>query len=174
MKRAGEQVDELLAALAMVSLPCVFTLPNADTSGREVRSRILDFVERTKTARAVESLGTQGYFSLMAAAAAMLGNSSSGLLEAPSFKLPVVNVGSRQRGRIRAANVIDCEPNREEIGEALVRALDPAFRGSLAGLSNPYGDGRAAGRIVDRLRGVPLDDSLILKRFRDLAPVRGS
>ena len=78
----------------------------------------------------------------------MAGNSSSGIIEAASFRLPVVNIGNRQHGRVRGANVIDCEPDRASISAALSRALDPAFRAALRSLRNPYGDGSAADRIV--------------------------
>jgi len=98
----------------------------------------------------------------------MVGNSSSGLIEAPSFALPVVNVGDRQRGRLRAANVIDVGPEREAIVAAIARALDPAFRRGLTGLVNPYGDGQAAPRIARVLREVELGPRLIRKRFVDL------
>jgi UDP-N-acetylglucosamine 2-epimerase len=97
----------------------------------------------------------------------MIGNSSSGLIEAPSFGLPVVNVGDRQRGRLRAANVIDVGHDREAIAEAIRRALDPSFRGGLAGLVNPYGDGQAAPRIARVLREVELGPRLVRKRFAD-------
>ena len=98
----------------------------------------------------------------------MVGNSSSGLLEAPSFELPVVNIGSRQEGRERAVNVLDCAPSEEAILVAIRRALEPAFRRGLAGLRNPYGDGFAAERIVRRLAEVALDEALVKKRFVDL------
>jgi UDP-N-acetylglucosamine 2-epimerase len=104
----------------------------------------------------------------MALAAAMVGNSSSGIIEAPSFALPVVNVGSRQAGRVRAANVIDVGYERAEIAQAIGRAMTPEFRGSLHGLDNPYGDGRAAERIVTRLKSVALDERLICKAFCDV------
>jgi len=99
----------------------------------------------------------------------MVGNSSSGLLEAPSFGLPVVNVGSRQHGRVRGVNVIDVGCRRDEIGEGIRRATDPAFRKSLHGLVNPYGDGKASRRIVAKLAEVPLSGRLLKKRFHDLA-----
>lgn len=167
-ERAGEQVDNLLAALAMIDMPVVFTHPNADTAGREVKNRIREFVDKTPSARALENLGTRGYFSLMAHARAMVGNSSSGLLEAPSFKLPVVNVGTRQRGRVRAANVIDCDCEKEEIVDSLNRAISSEFRDSIKGLINPYGDSNASEYISIRLINTPLDEKLIFKRFFDL------
>lgn len=167
-ERAGEQTDNLLAALASIEMPVVFTLPNADTAGREVRKRIRKFVEKTPSTREVENLGTHGYFSLMARAAAMVGNSSSGLLEAPSFKLPVVNVGTRQLGRVRAANVLDCSYGKKDIVDTLHIALSLKFRTSLVGLVNPYGDGNAADRIVTRLKEIDLDKNLLIKHFCDL------
>jgi UDP-hydrolysing UDP-N-acetyl-D-glucosamine 2-epimerase len=167
-ERAGEQIDNLLAALAMIDMPVVFTHPNADTAGREVKNRIREFVDKTPSARALENLGTRGYFSLMARAGAMVGNSSSGLLEAPSFKLPVVNVGTRQRGRVRAANVIDCDCKKEEIVDSLNRAISHEFRDSIKGLINPYGDSNASEYIFIRLINTPLDEKLIVKRFFDL------
>ena len=100
------------------------------------------------------------------------GNSSSGLIEAPSLGLPVVNVGSRQKGRIRASNVIDVGNGVEQIREGISRALSPAFRKSLEGLENPYDrfrDGTTSKRIKDTLKRIPSAKSLIKKEFRDLA-----
>ncbi len=164
---AGQQTDELLAALAQVGLPAVITLPNADTAGREVRQRVLAFAERQPNVAAVENLGTHAYFTAMSLAAAMVGNSSSGIVEAPSFALPVVNIGTRQGGRLRAANVLDVGYGREEIANALRRAISSDFRQTLQGLANPYGDGNGAARIVARLREVELDARLVRKRFHD-------
>ncbi len=107
------------------------------------------------------------YFSLMSCAAAMVGNSSSGLIEAASFGLPVVNIGSRQSGRIRPANVIDVDYDRYAIAGGIRRALQPAFRDRLRNMRNPYGGGVAARDIVQVLRTVPLDARLLQKRFVD-------
>jgi UDP-N-acetylglucosamine 2-epimerase (non-hydrolysing)/GDP/UDP-N,N'-diacetylbacillosamine 2-epimerase (hydrolysing) len=170
---AGCQADELLAALAASGRPVVFTMPNADTGGLAIRERIERFVQSEPAAQAVENLGTEGYFSLLALCAAMVGNSSSGLLEAPSFGLPAVNVGTRQQGRVRGANVIDVGCTRDGIARGLAKALDPAFRESLRGKENPYGDGRAAERIVARLGEVHLDRRLLMKRFYDSPPESG-
>ena len=168
-EHAEWQVAELLAALESVERPIIFTLPNPDASGRLIRRLIEAFVEQRPQARLVDNLGTPGYFSMMACAAAMVGNSSSGLVEAPSFGLPVVNIGTRQQGRLRAMNVIDVGYRRQEIVQGLVQALEPACRERLRGMSNPYGDGHAAQRIVERLHTVDLDGRLIQKRFVDLA-----
>ena len=163
--QADAQIQELLAALESAGRPVVFTGSNADTSHRVIRRRIEAFVSRQPQARLVPSLGVEAYFSLMRHAAAMVGNSSSGLIEAPSFGLPVVNVGTRQQGRLRAGNVIDVACRREEIAAGLARATDPAFRLTLRGLRNPYGDGQAAGRIVAALKRTERTDALLRKRW---------
>lgn len=162
------QVGELLAALDASELPVVFTMPNADTSGRTISRMIEEFVATHSAAQVVDNLGIQGYFSMMALAAAMVGNSSSGIIEAASFELPVVNVGSRQRGRVRAVNVVDVDYKRASILEGLQRALDPQFRAKLRGIRNPYGSGGASEKIVEILKQVQLDDKLVMKRFHDL------
>ena len=164
------QTQELLAALETVDQPVVFTLPNADTNGRVIIRLIEAFVRTHPQAQIVENLGTQGYFSMMRLATAMVGNSSSGIIEAPSFGLPVVNIGRRQAGRMRAKNVIDVDHERAAIDSGIRRALSPAFREGLRGLINPYhAGGDAAGHIVERLRTAMLDNRLLCKAFHDLS-----
>jgi UDP-N-acetylglucosamine 2-epimerase (non-hydrolysing)/GDP/UDP-N,N'-diacetylbacillosamine 2-epimerase (hydrolysing) len=162
------QVTELLAALEACGLPVVFTMPNADTSGRTIARMIEEFVATHSSAQAVDNLGTQGYFSMMAVAAAMVGNSSSGIIEAASFELPVVNVGSRQRGRVRGANIIDVDYEQTSVLEGLGKALGPQFRAKLRGIHNPYDSGGAAEKIVEVLKQVQLDDRIVTKCFHDL------
>lgn len=162
---AGAQAESLLEALRDAGAPVVFTQTNADSGGAAVREAIARFIASYGRARQADNLGMPAYFSLMRRAAAMVGNSSSGLIEAPSFGLPVVNVGTRQEGRLRARNVIDVGYGREEICAGLARALSPEFRGGLAGLVNPYGDGHASERIVKRLKEVELGDRLLRKVF---------
>lgn len=162
------QVRELLKALEELDLGVIFTYPNADTHGRLIIEQMHAFASRHERASVVVNLGTQAYFSLMSQVAVMVGNSSSGIIEAASFRLPVVNVGNRQRGRVRGKNVIDVGDSRAEIVAGIRRALSADFRRSLAGLDNPYGDGHGAEKIVQRLKEVPLDEGLVLKRFHDL------
>lgn len=166
--QAENQITQLLAALEETGGPVIFTMPNADTGGRIIRQKLVDYARAHQTTSLLENLGTRGYFSVMQNAAAMVGNSSSGLIEAPAFDLPVVNVGTRQTGRVRAANVIDVGGTRAEIADGIRRALRPEFRASLRGRSNPYGDGHAAERIVGHLKSVATDDRLIVKKFHDL------
>jgi UDP-hydrolysing UDP-N-acetyl-D-glucosamine 2-epimerase len=165
-------VDELLAALDAVDATVVMTYPNADTAGRTIVERVEEFAARTPRAKIFRNLGDRLYLSLLKHADAMVGNSSSGLIEAPSFALPVVNVGSRQRGRLRGGNVVDVAPRRDDIVRGIRTALEPDLRRRLDGQPNPYGDGRAASRIVAVLRDVALDARLIQKRERDNAAAR--
>src|SRR5439155_26298570 len=164
---ATTQVDEVLAALEKVDATPILTAPAADTAGRSVLRRLEEFVARQPRARLVPSLGERAYLSLLHHADAMVGNSSSGLIEAPSFARPAVNVGSRQDGRLRGDNVLDVPPEREAILHALETALAPGFREGLRGRPNPYGDGRAAPRIVRVLRETPLGDALVRKKAVD-------
>ena len=165
--RTASHIAELLAALREVGAPVVFTFPNADTSSRAIIEAARRYVSDVRNAQLTVSLGTRGYLSLMSHAAAMVGNSSSGILEAASFRLPVVNVGMRQQGRVRGKNVLDVDCARADIAAAIRTALSQEFRASLSDLVNPYGDGHAAQRIVERLRSVELNDTLLRKRFHD-------
>ena len=164
---ARMQVAELLAAIGAANVPAVFTLPNVDTGSSDIIDAIRAFVGATPGTRLVANLGTAAYFSLMARARAMIGNSSSGIIEAPSFALPVVNVGRRQQGRTRACNVVDVVCDRKAILAGIRQVLSPEFRDRLVGLVNPYGDGRASERIVNTLRATTPNQTLLIKRFVD-------
>jgi UDP-hydrolysing UDP-N-acetyl-D-glucosamine 2-epimerase len=166
-EQAEWQIRELLNALETSGLAVVFTTPNADTANRVVHDAIKSFANARPSAWHVDNLGMQAYFSMMSLAAAMVGNSSSGILEAASFKLPVVNIGTRQDGRLRSRNVIDCGYAAKEIAAAVGQAVSADFRASLHDLTNPYGSGGASARILERLRTVVLDDKLTRKRFVD-------
>ena len=117
-----------------------------------------------------ESLGQRRYLSLVALVDGVVGNSSSGLAEVPSFHKGTVNIGDRQKGRLRASSVIDCAPDRRSIAEAIGRLYSPAFQEALARVENPYGDGGASRRIVRVLAEHPLQ-GLVQKRFYDLPAV---
>src|SRR5690606_15417456 len=134
-----------------LALPALFTAPNADPGGDAVRARLDAWIAaRPGRAHLVPSLGIPRYYQALEQAAVMVGNSSSGILEAASFGLPVVSLGARQRGRVRPGNVVDVAPDAAAVTDALRRALDPARRASLrADPVNPYGDGHAADRIAE-------------------------
>ena len=162
----ARDVDALLAALDAFSGPMIFTAPNADPANAVVSRRIRRFVSAASNRTIMTSLGQQDYFSVMHYAGAMVGNSSSGIIEAPSFGLPVVNVGDRQRGRLRARNVVDVPSgSAAPIVRGIRRALSTAYRGRLTGVNNPY-ERRHAGRtIARRLARVPIDHRLLTKPF---------
>jgi len=160
-------VAELVGALAVTEGDLVLTYPNADTAHGQIIAGLSRLAETRPGTALVRALGDDVYCSLLREADAMVGNSSSGIIEAPTFELPVVNLGSRQRGRERAANVVDVGQAREEIRAGIARALDPGFRRALAGLVNPYGDGAAAPRIARVLEEVELGRRLLEKRFVD-------
>jgi UDP-hydrolysing UDP-N-acetyl-D-glucosamine 2-epimerase len=165
--KTDRHAEELAAALEAVDGDVIITYPGADVGHRAIVNRLEALAASRPGTHMATGLGEAAYCSLLREADVMVGNSSSGLIEAPSFGLPVVNVGSRQRGRVRAANVIDVEPVRDEIVAGVHRALGPAFRAGLAGLVNPYGDGHAAPRIATVLAAVELGGRLLRKRFVD-------
>jgi UDP-hydrolysing UDP-N-acetyl-D-glucosamine 2-epimerase len=165
LDRTQWQVSELMAALEASDLAVVITAPNADPGNQVIRESAARWVAGRPNAWMVENLGPRAYFSMMALAAAMIGNSSSGIVEAASFKLPTVNIGTRQQGRARAKNIIDVGYSRQEILSGIRRAVSPEFRDSLRGLSNPYGEGEGAPKILSVLKQTELGDRLLRKRF---------
>jgi UDP-N-acetylglucosamine 2-epimerase (non-hydrolysing)/GDP/UDP-N,N'-diacetylbacillosamine 2-epimerase (hydrolysing) len=168
---AGSQITETLEALAALGLQTVFTYPNTDAGGADM-TRILQSYAGRPFLHVVPHLGSRKYLSLMKVAAVMVGNSSSGILEAASFRLPVVNVGTRQHGRTRACNVIDAGYERGAIAGAVKFALgDTGFRKALAGCVNPYGDGNTAARTVDILRRLKLAPALLAKWIPSSGPL---
>ena len=169
---AGTHVVELLKALDQcLGIFWVLTGTNADMEGRTI-SAAMDSYAATNSdrARVVRSMGRQMYPSMLKESRLMVGNSSSGIIEAASVRLPVVNIGSRQEGRLRARNVIDVPVCRTRpIAAAIRRAMSAPFRKSLTNLRNPYGDGHASSAIVATLRTVPLS-RLQKKTFVSLSP----
>lgn len=165
---AERQMEELIKALDFLdNTHFVFTMPNADPSGRILLDKVNSFVSRNENAVVFSSLGQLRYLSLMAQVDAVVGNSSSGLIEAPTFKKWTVNIGDRQRGRIRAASVIDCEPNCEDISAAIAKVYCPSSRNSLINLVNPYGSGGASKEVVRLIEDISLEN-ILKKRFYDL------
>jgi GDP/UDP-N,N'-diacetylbacillosamine 2-epimerase (hydrolysing) len=163
-----QQMAELLAALeTLQDTHLIFTMPNADTNGRALFDAIAQSVEDHPNARAYTSLGTRRYLSCVLHVDGVIGNSSSGLIEVPSFAKGTINIGDRQRGRLKAQSVIDCTPYRQSIALALQRLYSPAFQGTLKSVRNPYGDGGASAKIVQVLRDYPLE-LILKKRFHDI------
>ena len=165
---AVSQMEELLFALGQLGdTQLIFTLPNADTDGRVLIKMVGQFVVHHPNARAYTSLGQLRYLSCVAHVDGVVGNSSSGLTEVPSFKKGTVNIGDRQRGRLQAASVINCEPVQESIAAALDRLYSPSFQLSLSQVRNPYGEGGASEKVVATLKSHEIDH-VLKKVFHDL------
>ncbi len=164
LRETTAEAEALFAALEATEGPIFFCYPNADAGSYRLMEQTRDFVNRHPGSRVFVNLAAPVYWSLLRHAAMLLGNSSSGIMETASFALPTVNIGMRQRGRERAPNVIDAEPDRASILAACERARSQEFQAALVGMTNPYGDGHAAERIVDVLISAPLGAELLIKR----------
>ena len=162
----ARHVEELAAALASVEGDVVITYPGADAAHRTIVERWNALAAERPGTRLVPSLGFEVYGSLLREADVMVGNSSSGIIESEFVGLPVVNIGNRQKGRLRNRNVIDVGHARDEIAAGIASAVDPTFRRGLDGMPKIYGDGNAAPRIAAVLRDVDLA-ALPRKRFVD-------
>ena len=158
------EADALFAALEILPDQILFCYPNADAGSRDLMRRTKAFLAARKSGQVFVNLDALTYWSLLRQVSLLLGNSSSGIMETASFALPTVNVGMRQQGRERARNVIEAAPEAGSIIEAVGKAQSAEFRASLQGMSNPYGEGHAAERIVQVLTSVPLSEELLRKR----------
>lgn len=164
---ATDQLRELLAALAELDdTELIFTMPNADTDSRALKMMLEQFCGRHANAHLFASLGQQRYLSCMAHADGLVGNTSSGLLEAPSFGIGTVNIGDRQRGRLQAGSVVNCSPNKASISTAIKRLYQADFREKLRCVKNPYGDGGASAKVVEILKSYDFNE-LLKKHFFD-------
>ena len=168
---SAQQMSELLAALKMLEdTHLIFTMPNADTFGRVIFEMIKKFVAENLYARAYTSLGQLKYLSCIRHVDGVVGNSSSGLIEVPSFSKGTINIGDRQRGRLKAKSVIDCSPKQRSITASLQKLYSKEFQLILKTVKNPYGDGGASEKVVDTLIRTPLKD-ILKKRFFDLTSI---
>lgn len=169
---ANTQFSELLEAIDdLKSTNIIFTKPNADTDGRVIIRMIDDFVaNNSERSVAFESLGQRRYLSALRYVDAVVGNSSSGLIEAPSFRIGTVNIGDRQRGRVKADSIIDCIPERGAIRQAIKHIYSKEFQAMLKQVVNPYELDDTAIRVIDVLRDYPLKNILV-KRFFDLSVI---
>ena len=167
---AQSACEALLAAMdAHPELQYVCTRANADAGGRLINDALAQYAKLHKNCVLVASLGMRRYMSALSYAAFVLGNSSSGIAEAPSFGIPTVNIGDRQRGRMRAQSVIDCARDTASIVEAMEKALSPAFCETAKKAVNPYGAGDTSGRICSVLKDFLYGDKIDLKKkFYDL------
>lgn len=166
---AKEQFKELLDVIdELEDTNIIFTKANSDTDGRVINQMIDEYVTKNfhKSVQ-FTSLGQLRYLSALQYVDAVVGNSSSGLAEAPSFRIGTINIGDRQKGRIKASSVIDCEANKNSIVKAFAKLYSKEFQNSLINVKNPYGDGCASKRIVEILKNVDLKN-ILKKSFYDL------
>jgi len=163
-----EQMENLFEALLKTSSTLFFTYANADSGGAEINKMIEQFVSENKDrAYCAKSLGHTRYISLMNISDGLVGNSSSGIIEAAVWQKGAVNIGMRQRGRVRGGNVIDCGNSAQEISEAVTMLFSEGFKDSLKEVIPAYGDGRSAQKIVNILKKTDFD-SILIKKFNDL------
>ncbi|MFH2091047.1 MAG: UDP-N-acetylglucosamine 2-epimerase [Pseudomonadota bacterium] len=162
--------DSLLEALSsdrFKDFKIILTKANADKDGRLINQRIDDFVEKNqKRAMAFDSMGQLRYLSAMQYCTLVIGNSSSGIIEAPGFKVPVVNIGNRQKGRIKAMNIIDCEDQTDKIVQAVQTGLSTRFKNLLVNMESPFEKPSTSSAITDILKTVNLSD-IQFKEFYD-------
>lgn len=164
-KKAILQARETLDAIVELETQTIVIYPNADAGGRKIIELIKEY-ENYPFINTYKSIPSINYLSLMNISTVIVGNSSSGIIEAPSFKLPAVNIGSRQDGRERASNVIDVGYNKEEIKNAINKAIhDEKFKDTLNKSINPYGDGKTGKRVTDILSKIKLDNKLMNKKL---------
>lgn len=167
--RAQEQFQELLDAIdELEDTNIIFTKANSDTDGRIINQMIDEYVSKNSyKSIGFISLGQLRYLSALQFVDAVVGNSSSGLLEAPSFKIGTINIGDRQKGRIKADSVIDCSANKTDIEKAFERLYSKEFQNSLLNVQNPYGDGCASKKIIEALKNIDFKN-ILKKSFYDI------
>jgi len=168
---AEVQVKEILDALNHIGIYTVMTMPNADVGGNSIYKCMKDYEKRfSDRFKIVKNMGSTVYLNAMRYARIMIGNSSSGIIESASFKLAVVNIGDRQAGRIKPENVIDCPCTKPAIIEAVRKALSKEFAKYIENITNPYGDGDTAEKIINILKKIDFKDKekLLKKKFYDI------
>lgn len=164
-EEAANQIRETLEAIKELEYQTILIYPNSDAGGRRMIEIIKEY-EKYPFIKSFKSLSHKEYLSFMKMATVMVGNSSSGIIEAPSFGLPVVNIGSRQEGRQRNDNIIDVNYDRKEIKEAIIKAVyDKVFREKVRNCKNVYGDGKAGDKIANILSNLKINKKLLNKRM---------
>ena len=167
-----EHIEELIKAIEnFEDINFIFTMPNADTDGRIIIKTIEKFCGSNKNSNYFKSLGQLRYLSCLQFVDGVIGNSSSGLIEVPSFCKGTINIGDRQKGRLKASSIIDCKPKKIEIVEAIKKLFSNEFQKSLKDTVNPYGEGSASNQIVEIIKNIDIDknaDNILKKKFYDI------
>ena len=167
---AEKQIEEVLKAISSFpEIKFIFTKANSDAEGRIINKKIDKFVSANGNCIAFISLGVRRYLSCLKYAAIVIGNSSSGIVEVPSFGIPTINIGDRQKGRLQADSVINCKPIKEDIEKAIKLALSDEFKNKAKNTINPYGDGNTSENIIDVIKDFLLNEKINLKKkFYDI------
>ncbi len=167
---AQNQIDELIKAMEKYpDITFLCTKANADVDGKIINESLRQCADTHRNVLLYDSLGVRRYLSALSYAEFVIGNSSSGIIEVPSFGIPTINIGDRQKGRIQAESVINCEPLFEDIADAIEKARSLQFRNHIRNISNPYGDGKASDVIVDVTKDFLLNDKFeTQKKFYDI------
>jgi len=165
VEKTGEYIKNLLDAFSQIGGEIIFTYPNADSGGRVIISAIDKFIKKYSKARAFKSLGSVLYLNLLSYVDLVVGNSSSGVVETQSFKVPVVNIGNRQKGRLITENIICSTESKDSILAAIKKGLSPEFKKSISDMKDPYDKGGAAENIVKALSELKLGPKLLNKKF---------
>lgn len=166
---AAEQIQELLTVLAEhQEMNFIITGANADAGGRDINKAVGEYVDSHDNAIFVASLGMRRYLSSLNEAEMVVGNSSSGIVEVPSFGIPTINIGDRQKGRIQASSVINCQPTADSIREAFAKAKSDEFRKTAAETKSPYGDGKTSDRIMKHVEEALQEEIDLKKKFYDV------
>jgi UDP-N-acetylglucosamine 2-epimerase (non-hydrolysing)/GDP/UDP-N,N'-diacetylbacillosamine 2-epimerase (hydrolysing) len=164
LRETTAESDALFAALDRAPGQILFSYPNVDAGSYRLIERARAFAAKRQNAHVFVNLGAIAFWSLLQNVDMLMGNSSSGIMETASFALPTIDIGLRQKGRERARNVLDATPDADAILQKIGEARNEAFRSSLTGMENPYGDGHASAKIVQVLTTVPLTQELLIKR----------
>jgi UDP-N-acetylglucosamine 2-epimerase (non-hydrolysing)/GDP/UDP-N,N'-diacetylbacillosamine 2-epimerase (hydrolysing) len=159
----ASESKSLFQALEELNHPIVFCFPNADSGNHAIRKLAQEYCESRDDAKLIVNLEPPLYWGLLHHVAALVGNSSSGIMESASIPVPAINIGRRQDGRERPANVIDVKPDADAIQDAIEQSTSAEFRASIRTVANPYGDGDAAPRIARLLAETPIDETLLNK-----------
>lgn len=160
---AERQMEMTLEAICKLGYQTILLYPNCDAGSTAIQKAIHKY--RRSYISIYRNLSRDEFIGLMKIASVIVGNSSAGLLEAPTFHLPAVNIGRRQKGRVQGMNVINCDHSVDQIVQAILKALSSKFKSSLANLKNPYGDGKSSERIVAILKSIPINEKLLIKEL---------
>ena len=166
--KSGYQLDQLLLALEeQKDSMIIFTMPNADTENRILSTKIINFCNSNPNSKCFTSLGQLKYLSCLKYIDGVIGNSSSGIIEVPSFRKGTINIGERQKGRISGESVIHCDPDKKSIINAIDKLYSLKFQELLLSVKNPYGNGGASSRIIKKLESIDLK-GILKKKFYNL------